>query len=523
MENFKKYTHEQLIDKIKGLLERQKGDEEKFQNIVTSMDDIVFVIDKDQKIMYYHASDESQLYSKPADFLNKRISEIVPQHVSELFNEAFAKVKDKESSNFEYSLNIQGETKWFNLQLSAIIKEHKYESAIAVIRDITKLKKAEFKLLESAKMWEDTFRSTADAIMILDNDHTIIQANQKMLDIYKVTFDELIGKKCWEVVHKTKSYIPECPFECTKRSVKREIMEFQIDDKWYMITTDPILNDSNKIIGAVHTMLDFTDRKKAENSILELNKNLDQKIKELGLLLHISQTLIKVRELNKILQSLTDFSMQIADIESTAIYLVQGNQLYLGAATPAIPDDFPEEFRFAFLKDHPHIKKSFKTTKPVLIKDVNKEPLTIKEMEIVKYRKFKSILYIPLLIELRAVGVLILGSNDSIHHFTDSEINMFTTLSIQSALAIENALLNKESKNYSEKLEKNILQLKNTEQKLLELNNTLEIRVHERTEELEAVLNDVERMNKLFIGREHRIKELKDEIKLLKTKLKQTK
>jgi len=52
------------------------------------------------------------------------------------------------------------------------------------------------------------------------------------------------------------------------------------------------------------------------------------------------------------------------------------------------------------------------------------------------------------------------------------------------------------------------------------LNAELEQRVIERTEELEATLNDVERMNKLFIGRELRIKELRDKIKELENKLK---
>ena len=523
MQDYEKYSKEMLIQEIRSLQENLanfKISEEKLKLLISSMDDLIFVMDKEKKITFYHVSDESHLYAKPENFLNKKIDEIMPPHVSELFNEAFKQVKIMKSSNFEYSLKIKGKTKWYNLQLSPIVIEEKFDRALSVIRDITELKNAESKVLESAKLWEDTFRSTADAIMILDKDHNIIQANNKMLDIYKIKLDELTGKKCWEVVHNTENFILECPFECAKKSNKRESMELQFDNKWYLVSTDPILNSQNEITGAVHIMSDITERKKAEESVLELNRNLDHRIKELGLLLNISQTLIRTKDLNNILQYITDSSSKIIGLDSAAIYLVNDDQLYLGASTPPVPDEFPKEFRFAKLKEHQHIKKSLISAEPVIVADVSRESFGIKEKEIFKFRKFKSLLYIPLLIERRAVGVLVLGTMNSLHEFTNSEINLLKTLSVQSALAIENALLNKESKIYSGKLEENVIQLKNAEQKLLELNSSLEIRVQERTEELETSLNEVERMNQLFVGREFRIKELRDQIKLMKDKLK---
>jgi PAS domain S-box-containing protein len=57
-----------------------------------------------------------------------------------------------------------------------------------------------------------------------------------------------------------------------------------------------------------------------------------------------------------------------------------------------------------------------------------------------------------------------------------------------------------------------------TEKELNKHREKLEELVKERTIELEKAMHDMEKMNELFIGREFRIKELKDEIRALKEK-----
>jgi hypothetical protein len=59
-----------------------------------------------------------------------------------------------------------------------------------------------------------------------------------------------------------------------------------------------------------------------------------------------------------------------------------------------------------------------------------------------------------------------------------------------------------------------ITDLKNTELELQRHKEHLEELVQERTMELEMKNDDLTRYNKLFIGREYRIKELKNEIKI---------
>jgi PAS domain S-box-containing protein len=63
---------------------------------------------------------------------------------------------------------------------------------------------------------------------------------------------------------------------------------------------------------------------------------------------------------------------------------------------------------------------------------------------------------------------------------------------------------------------RDITERKNAEEKILKLNNELDHKVKERTAELEAANTDLEEVNNLFVGREARIIELKEELELLK-------
>ena len=58
-----------------------------------------------------------------------------------------------------------------------------------------------------------------------------------------------------------------------------------------------------------------------------------------------------------------------------------------------------------------------------------------------------------------------------------------------------------------------ITKRKKAEEEIRKLNRELEQRVKDRTEELEAKIAEIERMNKLFVGRELRIAELKEKIR----------
>ena len=79
--------------------------------------------------------------------------------------------------------------------------------------------------------------------------------------------------------------------------------------------------------------------------------------KELSTLLKVSSSLASTMELSEVLQIAIEHVADLLGLETGAIYTLEGETLILGATTPPLPSQFPDELRSARLEDHPHIKK----------------------------------------------------------------------------------------------------------------------------------------------------------------------
>jgi PAS domain S-box-containing protein len=213
---------------------------------------------------------------------------------------------------------------------------------------------------------------------------------------------------------------------------------------------------------------DITERKRSEQAIRQKNRGLVA-------LLATSQELTKTLDLSIVLQAIVDSATNLVSLDSGAIYLIKDEALYLGATTPPLPPEFPEVFRHAPLADHPHIARAVSTRGIIHLSDTHTAHLSQAERNVSEARGLRSLLYIPLLIEERAVGTLILGtSGDRLAVFTQDEVDLYRIFAGQAALAIENARLYEESRRYAAELENDILERRQAQEALHAAKSKLE-------------------------------------------------
>lgn len=117
------------------------------------------------------------------------------------------------------------------------------------------------------KLWEKTFNAINSCIWILDKNDRVIQSNNFVIKGLKLTEKNIIGKNCFQILHKTTSLIPEFPLIRAKQSLKRESIEIQENGHWYEVIVDPILNENRQYDGCVHIITDITERKEALNKL----------------------------------------------------------------------------------------------------------------------------------------------------------------------------------------------------------------------------------------------------------------
>jgi len=159
-------------------------------------------------------------------------------------------------------------------------ENNKTEMILLAIEDVTEKKNKEIEIKKAASEWEKTFDTVDDAICILDREQKIIRTNKKMEELFNPADKQIAGKYCWEIVHGTNEPIADCPILRAFKTLTRETMELKIEDKWFEITVDPLLDSEGNFGGAVHIVKDITRHKKIEEALYDecnFNKTLVQR------------------------------------------------------------------------------------------------------------------------------------------------------------------------------------------------------------------------------------------------------
>ncbi|MFN3412259.1 MAG: ATP-binding protein, partial [Exilispira sp.] len=222
--------------------------------------------------------------------------------------------------------------------------------------------------------------------------------------------------------------------------------------------------------------LDITEKYEAEIKLQENNKKLK-------MLLEISQSLTESIDINEIFNKIPISISSLMENISSAVYILQKNILYLNSAFPALTENFPDDLKYANLEEHRYIEKALKSKRYIYIEDISKVCLTEKELEIVKIRDLKTILYIPLYYQENIFGVIIIGFQHEKGKFTEEDINFFNTIARFASIKIEelqtqteNQLIIEQLKKANEKQEDLLIRLHQSEEKFKRLfNNALDI------------------------------------------------
>ena len=127
--------------------------------------------------------------------------------------------------------------------------------------------------MDTLSLWTPLLDVVGDAICLLDANHTVLNCNTATEILVGKRSDEICGQKCWAIFHNLNGVHPDCPFERIMKTLERESSEMQIDDKWYEVLLDPIVDDNGKLVSILHTLRSIDDRKRAE---LEMAKSAER-------------------------------------------------------------------------------------------------------------------------------------------------------------------------------------------------------------------------------------------------------
>ncbi len=135
--------------------------------------------------------------------------------------------------------------------------------------DISERKKIELKLKQSANDWHRTFDSINDLIFIQDLNNVIVRVNKAFADYLGLKHGQIEGRKCYELWHEKDSPLRNCPMELTKKDQKLHAVEIYDTrfEKPLRITTSPIFDSNNQMVGIVHVSRDISEEKQSAKEL----------------------------------------------------------------------------------------------------------------------------------------------------------------------------------------------------------------------------------------------------------------
>ena len=142
---------------------------------------------------------------------------------------------------------------------------------ILTYQDITAEKTAQQKILEAKKQWERTFDVVLDPVMLLDEKCRIVRANRAVTEGLGLSFQEVIGLKCYEVVHGHDCPVSDCPHLTAAAQGKAQSTEIFLHrfNRLFDVRVFPFNGESESRALTVLVARDVTARNKAESILVQ--------------------------------------------------------------------------------------------------------------------------------------------------------------------------------------------------------------------------------------------------------------
>ncbi len=123
------------------------------------------------------------------------------------------------------------------------------------------------RVIQARRQWNLTFDAVPDSVFVLDDDSRILRANQATVKLLGIPQHEVVGRKCYEVVHGRTDPIPGCPRAAalkTGRVAEGCIEETRLG-RTYNVTATPLKHDDHSApAGCVHVLHDLTEQRQNE-------------------------------------------------------------------------------------------------------------------------------------------------------------------------------------------------------------------------------------------------------------------
>jgi len=278
----------QDISEIKSAKSKLSYEQNLIKILLDAIPDLVYIKDVKSRFLLTNKAHAQHLgLSSPNDFIGKTDADFYDKSYAKKFlidERKILRTKKPFRGIEEPVTDSKGTIKWLSTYKIPFFNEKgKAAGIVGIGRNITEIKKAELKYFEERFLLRTLIDLMPDYIYIKDRDSHFLLANKAEAFLLGAkSVEELIGKSDGDYFPKrlSKKYrADEIKILNSGKSligIEEPTVDSAGNAKWSTTTKVPIRNDQGKIIGIAGIGRDITDRKKAEEELIETKNQLEE-------------------------------------------------------------------------------------------------------------------------------------------------------------------------------------------------------------------------------------------------------
>lgn len=283
-------------DKYTSEKQRMAETEARLQALIEATSDVVYSLSPDWGEMR-ELDGRGFLKDADAPTTNWRTDNVYPDDV-DLVNATIEEcIREKKIFQLEHRVvRADGRLGWtFSKAIPILDEQGSIVEWFGTAKDITQRKEAEEELLEARaksdqqkRLYETIASSTPDLLYVFDLDYHFTYANQALLDMWGRTWEESIGKGLLEIGYEPwHAEMHEREIDeiiKTKLPVRGDVSfpHATLGTRVYDYIFTPVIDEHGEVEAIAGATRDVTERKKWEESLKELNKELAAANRELA-------------------------------------------------------------------------------------------------------------------------------------------------------------------------------------------------------------------------------------------------